>query len=34
MKHSTADDRGDNWLYASRQTGRRADHGDGWWPGR
>src|SRR5262245_16089829 len=29
MKHSTADNRGAHWLSASRQAGRRADHGDG-----
>ena len=29
MKHSTAGSRGANWLYASRQAGRRADHGHG-----
>jgi len=34
MKHSNADDRAANWLRASRQAGRRADHGDGRWPAR
>jgi len=34
MKHSPADDRGAHRLRASRQVGRRADHGVGRWPSR